>query len=206
MPKARSGSRDDGTGDRCRDFLSRAKFYGDTDILGPRPRAARLEAAACGKPFRATEPDKSRPSTSISAFVFTPSSRRRRLHEHCGRAEVRRDRHATSAVRFPYGKRVIRRRAHPGAFFVAFRKRSRRRETGTNGRHPVPDPGGYSRDSYARLRGTRCHAESSRTTTVPTCSPRVCGCSCVWDRSRGGSRTDGGFKAWKALGYPATSE
>jgi thiosulfate/3-mercaptopyruvate sulfurtransferase len=136
--------------------------------------------------------------------VFTTVISPQALHEHLGEPKfvVIDTRHLLSD--FAYGKREYDAGHIPGAFFVAFEEDLAGAKTGTNGRHPVPDPEAFA----GFLRSLRVHDATQIVAYddgADMFAPRLW-MLVRWIGHDAVAVLDGGFKAWKALGYPATTE
>jgi thiosulfate/3-mercaptopyruvate sulfurtransferase len=136
--------------------------------------------------------------------VFTTIISPEVLHEHLGEPKfvVLDTRHLLAD--FTYGKREYDAGHIPGAFFVAFEDDLAGRKTGKNGRHPVPDPEAFA----GILRSLRVHDATQIVAYddgADMFAPRLWMLA-KWIGHEAVAVLDGGIKAWKALGYPVSTE
>jgi thiosulfate/3-mercaptopyruvate sulfurtransferase len=105
---------------------------------------------------------------------------------------------------FSYGKREYDAGHIPGAYFASFEDELAGPKTGKNGRHPMPDPEAFA----AFLRSLRVH---DATQIVAYDDGGDMFAARLWFLARWIGHDfvavlDGGIKAWKALGYPVTTD
>ena len=105
---------------------------------------------------------------------------------------------------FSHGKREYDAGHIPGAFFAAFEEDLAGAKTGKNGRHPVPEPEAFA----GFLRSLRVHDATQIVAYddgADMFAPRLWMLA-RWIGHDAVAVLDGGIKAWKALGYPVTTE
>ncbi|MEO6835517.1 MAG: sulfurtransferase [Candidatus Tumulicola sp.] len=108
-----------------------------------------------------------------------------------------------SLADFGLGRRLYDEAHVPGAFFAAVEDDLAGRKTGTNGRHPMPDP-----ETFARfLRGLGIGDETqvvAYDAGGDMFAARLW-FLCRWIGHDAVAVLDGGFGAWQTLGYPVTA-
>jgi thiosulfate/3-mercaptopyruvate sulfurtransferase len=136
--------------------------------------------------------------------VFTTVISPQVLREHLGEPKfvVIDTRHLLAD--FGHGKREYDAGHIPGAFFAAFEEDLAGAKTGKNGRHPVPEPEAFA----GFLRSLRVHDATQIVAYddgADMFAPRLWMLA-RWIGHDAVAVLDGGIKAWKALGYPITTE
>lgn len=108
-----------------------------------------------------------------------------------------------SLADFTLGRRLYDESHVPGAFFADVEEDLAGRKTGTNGRHPLPDPEifarflrGFGADDWTQIVGYDAGADMF--------APRFW-FLCRWIGHENAAILDGGFAAWNAAGYPVTA-
>jgi thiosulfate/3-mercaptopyruvate sulfurtransferase len=105
---------------------------------------------------------------------------------------------------FSHGKREYDAGHVPGAYFASFEEELAGPKTGKNGRHPMPDP-----EHFAEfLRSLRVHDATQIVAYddgADMFAPRLWFLA-RWIGHEFVAVLDGGFKAWKALGYPVSTD
>jgi thiosulfate/3-mercaptopyruvate sulfurtransferase len=104
---------------------------------------------------------------------------------------------------FTLGRRLYDESHIPGAFFADVEEDLAGRKTGSNGRHPLPDP-----ETFARFLGELGVDDASQVVAYDAgadmFAPRLW-FLCRWIGHDAVAVLDGGFTAWVGLGYPTTA-
>lgn len=108
-----------------------------------------------------------------------------------------------SLADFALGRRLYDESHVPGAFFAAVEDELAGTKTGTNGRHPMPDPDNFAR--FLRARGVNDATQIvAYDAGADIFAPRLWFLS-RWVGHDAVAILDGGFTQWKASGYPVTA-
>jgi thiosulfate/3-mercaptopyruvate sulfurtransferase len=108
-----------------------------------------------------------------------------------------------SLADFALGRRLYDESHVPGAFFAGVEEDLAGAKTGTNGRHPLPDPQIFARFLRA------CGVDDATQIVAYDAGADMFGPRlwflCRWIGHDATAVLDGGFTAWNALGYPVTA-
>lgn len=108
-----------------------------------------------------------------------------------------------SLADFSLGRRLYDEAHVPGAFFADVEKDLAGRKTGTNGRHPLPDPENFAR--FLRGLGVNDDTQIVAYDAGGDMFAARLWFVCRWIGHDATAILDGGFSAWTALGYPVTA-
>lgn len=109
-----------------------------------------------------------------------------------------------SLADFSLGRRLYDEAHIPGAFFASVEEDLAGEKTGTNGRHPLPDPQTFAR--FLRSLGVNDTTQIvAYDDGADMFAPRLW-FLCHWIGHDATAVLDGGIAAWKRFGYPVTSE
>jgi thiosulfate/3-mercaptopyruvate sulfurtransferase len=136
--------------------------------------------------------------------VFTTVISPQELRERLGDAQVVVIDARHLLADFGYGKREYDAGHIPGAFFASVEDDLAGERTGTNGRHPMPDPEIFA--GFLRSLGVNDATQIvAYDDGADMSAPRLWFLS-RWLGHDAVAILDGGMKAWKALGYPVSAE
>jgi thiosulfate/3-mercaptopyruvate sulfurtransferase len=108
-----------------------------------------------------------------------------------------------SLADFSLGRRLYDEAHVPGAFFADVEKDLAGRKTGTNGRHPLPDPENFAR--FLRGLGVNDDTQIVGYDAGGDMFAARLWFVCRWIGHDATAILDGGFPAWTALGYQVTA-
>jgi thiosulfate/3-mercaptopyruvate sulfurtransferase len=109
-----------------------------------------------------------------------------------------------SLADFSLGRRLYNESHIPGAFFADVENDLAGSKTGTNGRHPLPDPVAFA--SFLEERGARDDTQIVAYDAGGDMFAARFWFLCRWIGHDAAAVLDGGFAAWNDAGYPATSQ
>ena len=136
-------------------------------------------------------------------MTFTTIISARALYERLGDPEVVVFDCRHSLADFSLGRRLCDESHVPGAFFAAVEEDLAGTKTGTNGRHPLPDPETFAR--FLMLCGVGDTTQIvAYDAGADFFAPRLWFLS-RWIGHDAVAILDGGFAAWNELGYPVTA-
>ena len=126
------------------------------------------------------------------------------LHERLGSDRSRHFRLPPFARGFCVGTAAVRGIAPTGALFAAVEEDLAGERTGTNGRHPMPDPEVFAR--FLRDAGVSDGTHIVAYDAGGDMFAARLWFLCRWIGHDGVAVLDGGFAAWTALGFPVTAD
>ncbi|HET9030237.1 MAG TPA: rhodanese-like domain-containing protein, partial [Candidatus Aquilonibacter sp.] len=109
-----------------------------------------------------------------------------------------------SLADFGAGRRLYEQAHIPGAYFADVESDLSGPKTGTNGRHPLPDPEAFA--AYLRAIGVDDDTQIVAYDAGGDMFAARLWLLCRWIGHDAVAVLDGGIEAWKAAGYPLTSE
>ncbi len=136
-------------------------------------------------------------------MTYTTVISAEQLHERLGSSELVIFDCRHSLEDFELGRRLYDESHIPGAFFADAETDLSGPKTGTNGRHPLPDPEGLAR--FLRVRGVNADTQIvAYDDGGDIWAPRFWFLA-RWIGHDAVAILDGGLTAWKARGYPVTA-
>lgn len=139
-------------------------------------------------------------SRGVHSTIISPAALRDRLGD---RDIVVVDcRHALAD--FALGRRLYDTSHIPGAFFASVEENLAGRKTGTNGRHPLPDPEAFA--AFLRGIGVNDGTQIVAYDEGGDIFAARLWFLCRWVGHDATAVLDGGWSAWQALGYPTSAK